>query len=132
MAIDKELDKAARIRSPHDKGRTAEDYGNRLFTVTDTIARNAMGIEWSGRWYIIENTGDTTAWFSFSFVNTGTIDPTPTATAAGASAQVGTKLEAGEKQQRKLPSWEASETCYFQRITASGTTEINIELGDEP
>jgi hypothetical protein len=130
--IDRELDKAARIRSPHDMGRTAQDYGHRLFTATSTIARNALGDEWSGRWYIIENQGDVAVWFAISDDVTATIDPTPTATAAGAFSTVGTKLEPGEKQQRQMPPWEKGAVIYFMRITVTDPTEVDLELGDGP
>ena len=77
-----ELVKAAKIRSPNDRKRTANDYGNKLYTCGSSIARNALPAEFSGRWYILTNRGSVEAHYAFSPLADAAIDPTPTASAS--------------------------------------------------
>jgi hypothetical protein len=133
----REEERAARIRVPHDIGRTANDFGNKLFVCDTTIDIDALpgdltgtGDDWRGRWVIIRNIGSVAAWFAFSTHDDAAVDATPTATDVGASSQTGSYIAAGEVQQRQLPYWERAASLYFVRITASGSTEILLELGD--
>lgn len=125
-----EEERAARIRSPHDLGRTANDFGNLLFTCDSSGDIDALPAEWSGRWYIVRNLGSVAAWFAFSKEDDAVVDPTPTAADAGTASQVGSYIAPGEVQQRQLPYWEKGESLYFVRYTASSSTELLLELGD--
>lgn len=128
---EKEETRAARVRFPHDMGRTANDYGAPLFTCTNVIARNALSYEdYSGKWVILRNCGSVEAHFAVSTHDDAAIDPTPTASAAGEEDQTAGRIAAGEVQQRQLPTWDKSVTVYFCRITASGSTELQIEIGE--
>ena len=124
-----ELVKAARIRVPNDIGRTANDYGCRLDTVTSSSLTNLVPQAWSGRWVMIRNVGSVEAHFAFSKNSAATIDSAPTATAAGATDQVATRIASGEVQQRQLPEWGVTETLYLVR-EATSSTELLLELGD--
>lgn len=124
-----ELVKAARVRVPNDIGRTANDYGCRLYTVTTSAQANALPDSWGGRWIIIRNVGSVEAHFAFSRSSSAAINTSPTATAAGATDQVASRIAAGEVQQRQLPAWDVSVETYFVR-KSSAATELLLELGD--
>jgi hypothetical protein len=131
---DVELTKAATIRAPNDYNRTANDFGGLLFTCDNTIAVNALPQEWSKRrWVFVRNRGSVEAHYAFSTHDDAVIDPAATATAEGTSDEVGFPIAAGELQQVELPKWESTsdrESLYFVRITASGSADLLVFLGD--
>jgi hypothetical protein len=123
--------KAARIRAPNDFGRTANDFGGKLFDCTTTHQAHALPASWKGKWIILHNRGSVAAHFAFSAHSDAEVDPAATAIAAGEEDKVGEILDAGEKQHRLLPKFGDNDTCYFVRECASSTTSVHIALGTE-
>lgn len=121
---------ALRVRSPHDVGRTANDFGLKFYDVTTSSQAHAVPDAWKGCQVIITNRGSGEVFYAFSTNALAAIDETPTATAAGASDQIARPIAAGDVHRVELPPWEAGQTLYLVRRAVATGTGLLLEAGE--
>ncbi len=120
---------AARIRAPHDIGRTANDYGLKLYDCTTSAQAHAVPTAWKEAEILITNTGSVAAFYAFSKSVLATIDETPTASASGAFDTIARPIAAGATHRCQLPPWDAADTLYLIR-RSTATTSLLLEPGE--
>lgn len=136
---DADLNKAAKVRAPHDLGQTANDFGVMNFTAPTTHAAHVLPNTWQGQWAELHVVGGTAGTdyvdYAFSLASNAEVDTSVAATAAGISAKVGGRIPTGEKVMVLIPKYKtpgqgpvSEGDIYFVREGSAADMSVRLRL----
>lgn len=134
-----DLNKAAKVRAPHDCGQTANDFSVKVFTAPTTHAADAVPNLWQGQWAELHVVGGTAGTdyvdYAFSLSSSAEVDIAVAASAAGASDKAGARIPTGEKVMVLIPKHKTPGAgpvtegdIYFVREGSAASMSVRFRL----